>query len=107
MHWSACVYVCMYVWMVCSYDYYRSRSHILNVEKYEKDGSLVIVDSFEAYSRESNNNSYNIVSLFKLLLQQAEIFDKKGICIISDLGPFYQFQRIEELIKHERSFPRK
>jgi MEDS: MEthanogen/methylotroph, DcmR Sensory domain len=86
----------------------RKRAGI-DVEKFEKDGSLVIIDSFEAYSRSpySNNNTYKIVPLFKLLLQQAEIFGKKGISIISDLGLFYQFQQTEELIKHETSFAQK
>jgi hypothetical protein len=79
----------------------------IDVEKYEKDGSLAIIDSFEAYSRQSNDNTYKIVPLFKLLLQQAEIFGKKGISIISGLGPFYQFQQTEELIKHETSFAQK
>jgi MEDS: MEthanogen/methylotroph, DcmR Sensory domain len=79
----------------------------IDVEKYEKDGSLAIIDSFEAYSRQSNDNTYKIVPLFKLLLQQAEIFGKKGISMISGLGPFYQFQQSEELIKHETSFAQK
>jgi hypothetical protein len=67
----------------------------------------MIIDSFEAYSRQSNDNTYKIVPLFKLLLQQAEIFGKKGISIISGLGPFYQFQQSEELMKHETSFAQK
>ena len=81
----------------------------IDVEKYEKDGSLAIIDSFEAYSRSpySNINTYKIVPLFKLLLQQAEIFGKKGVSIISELGLFYQFQHTEELIKHETSFAQK
>jgi MEDS: MEthanogen/methylotroph, DcmR Sensory domain len=79
----------------------------VDVEKYEKDGSLAIIDSFEAYSSQLNDNTYKIVPLFKLLLQQAEIFGKKGISIISDLGLFYQFQQTEELIKHETSFAQK
>ena len=87
----------------------RKRAGI-DIEKYEKDRSLAIIDSFEAYSLQSSNNdnTYKIVPLFKLLLQQAEIFGKKGISIISDLGLFfYQFQHTEELIKHETSFPQK
>jgi MEDS: MEthanogen/methylotroph, DcmR Sensory domain len=79
----------------------------IDVEKYEKDGSLAIIDSYEAYSRQSSDNTYKIVPLFKLLLQQAEIFGKKGISIISDLGPFYQIQQTDELIKHETSFAQK
>jgi hypothetical protein len=81
----------------------------IDAKKYEKDGSLVIIDSFEAYSRSpySNDNTYKIAPLFKLLLQQAEIFGKKGISIISDLGLFYQFQQTEKLIKHEISFGQK
>ena len=80
----------------------------IDAEKYEKEGSLAIIDSFEAYSRQSSNDStYKIVSLLKLLIQQAEIFGKKGISIISDLGSFYQFQQTEELIEHETSFAQK
>ena len=85
----------------------RKRAGI-DTEKHEKDGSLAIVDSFEAYSRQPNDNTYTIVPLFKLLLQHAQIFGKKGISVISDLGLFfYQFQQIEELIKYETSFPQK
>ena len=87
----------------------RKRAGI-DIEKFEKGGSLAIIDSFKAYSSQSsnNNNTYKILPLFKLLLQQAEIFGKKGISIISDLGLFfYQFQHTEELIKHETSFPQK
>ena len=34
----------------------RKRAGI-EIEKYEKDGSLAIIDSFEAYSRQSNDNT--------------------------------------------------
>jgi hypothetical protein len=88
----------------------RKRAGI-NIEEYEKDGSLAIVDSFKAYSHspqvDGNRDTYNITSLFRLLLNQAEFFGKSGICMISDIGPFYQFEKIEELIKYETSFPRK
>ena len=79
----------------------------IDVEKYEKDGSLAIIDSFEAYSRHSNDSTYKIVLLSNLLLQHAEIFGKKGISIISDLGSFYQFGTVEDLISYETSFPQK
>ncbi|MFL6359941.1 MAG: hypothetical protein ACJ72V_11460 [Nitrososphaeraceae archaeon] len=58
-------------------------------------------------SQSSNDNTYKIIPLFKLLLKQAEIFGKKGISIISDLGSFHQFQQTEEVIKHETSFAQK
>src|SRR3954464_7379455 len=35
----------------------------IDVEKYEKDGSLAIIDSYEAYSRQSSDNTYKIVPL--------------------------------------------
>ncbi|MFL6348895.1 MAG: hypothetical protein ACJ72X_11440, partial [Nitrososphaeraceae archaeon] len=37
----------------------------IDVEKYEKDGALTIVDSFKAYSHQSNDNTYKIVPIFK------------------------------------------
>src|SRR5690242_11349440 len=50
----------------------------INPEKYEKDGSLFVVDSLRAYSYDNNNNQssnkyeYNIFSLFRSILKQAE-----------------------------------
>jgi hypothetical protein len=87
---------------------FRRTNFIFFYTLYFINRDAAIIDSFKAYSSQSNDNAYKIVQLFKLLLQHAEIFGKKGISIISDLGIFfYQFQKIEELIKHETSFAQK
>jgi KaiC/GvpD/RAD55 family RecA-like ATPase len=80
----------------------------IDIKKYEKDGSLAIIDSFEAYSSQSSNDStYKIVSLFELLLQQAEIFGKKGVSIISDLDYFTSFNRQKSSSNTKPLLPKK
>jgi hypothetical protein len=32
---------------------------------------------------------------------------KTGITVISDIGSFYQFEKVDDLIRHETSFPQK
>ena len=86
-------------------------------KKHEKNGSLVIVDSLKAYSylpyhNDSNNNGkepmFNIISMVgSLLKKQSETMGKKGITIISDIGSFYQSEKLDDLIRYETSFPQK
>jgi hypothetical protein len=72
-----------------------------DLEKYEKDGSLVIIDSVEGFF------DFDHPSYVKNLLKQAESSGKSGICIIADAGAFYHYSKGEELIKHELSMPSK
>jgi hypothetical protein len=78
----------------------------INPEKYEKDGSLFVVDSLKAYSyNQSSKYEYNIFSLFKSILKHAESIGKKGISVISSMNSFYQFERVAELLHYEQSLP--
>jgi hypothetical protein len=80
-----------------------------------REGSLVIVDSLKAYSylpyhNDSNNNSkepmFNIILMVgSLLKKQSETICKRGITIISDIGSFYQSEKLDDLIRYETSFP--
>jgi hypothetical protein len=73
----------------------------IDVEKYEKDGSLVILDSIED-SFDLAHNSY-----IQNLLNRAKSMDKNGICILADNGSFFNLHRIEEMIKDETLLPAK
>jgi hypothetical protein len=72
-----------------------------DLEKYESDGSLVIIDSVEGFF------DFDHPSYVKNLLKQAESLGKSGISVIADAGAFYHYGKGEELVKHELSMPSK
>ena len=72
-----------------------------DLEKYESDGSLVIIDSVEGFF-DLDHPSY-----VKNLLKQAESLGKSGISVIADAGAFFHYNKVEELVKHELSMPSK
>jgi hypothetical protein len=72
-----------------------------DLEKYERDGSLVIIDSVEGFF------DFDHPSYVKKLLKQAESLGKSGISVIADAGAFYHYNKVEELVKHELSMPSK
>ncbi len=72
-----------------------------DLEKYERDGSLVIIDSVEGFF------DFDHPSYVKNLLKQAESLGKSGISVIADAGAFYHYSKLEELVKHELSMPSK
>lgn len=102
--------------------YALKRKAGINVEKYEKEGSIVIVDSLKAYSSFSPSSSvlkpssppsspasnytkyYYILHLFRSLLERANHLGKRGIAVIADMGPFYLLDKVDELVRYETSF---
>lgn len=72
-----------------------------DLEKYERDGSLVIIDSVKGFF------DFDHPSYVKNLLKQAESLGKSGISVIADAGAFYHYNKAEELVKHELSMPSK
>src|SRR5918994_6765439 len=81
----------------------------IDTARYEKDGTLVILDSEMAYQPSvEQTGRYNInIILTNLLMNQAQEHDKKGITLLSDLGTFFLHKRIADLISHEVSVPRR
>jgi hypothetical protein len=85
---------------------------ILEVKKYEKEGSLLIMDSVKAYFDSDNNykGKDRLMSFFKQLVKKAESLDKNGVSVIADLGSFYHHQSTnttKKLFEHELSLPSK
>jgi hypothetical protein len=76
---------------------------IIDVRKYEKEGSLMIIDSAEAYF----SSDTDLMSFVEKLAKQAQTSGKKGISVIADLASFYHFNRIDKLIEYEMSLPTK
>jgi len=85
---------------------------IIDVRKYEKEGSLMIVDSVKGYFGSDSNyeGKDRLMSFFKQLVKKAESLGKNGVSVIADLGSFYHYQSnnaTEKLFEHELSLPSK
>jgi hypothetical protein len=72
-----------------------------DLEKYEREGSLVIIDSVKGFF------DFDHASYVKNLLKKAESLGKDGISVLADAGAFYHYSQLEELVKHELSMPSK
>src|SRR5919202_2923929 len=77
--------------------------NIIDVRKYEKEGSLIIIDSVKAYF----GSDIDLMSFLARLAKQAQRSGKNGISVISDLTSFYYHDPIDKLIQHEISLPTK
>ncbi len=80
-----------------------NQSNIIDVRKYEKEGSLMIIDSVKAYFR----SDIDLMSFLARLAKQAQSSSKKGISVIADLASFYYNDQSDKLIEYEMSLPTK
>jgi hypothetical protein len=76
---------------------------IIDVRKYEKEGSLIIIDSVKAYF----DSDTDLMSFVEKLSKQAQNSGKNGISVIADLASFYFYNGIDKLIEYEMSLPTK
>ncbi len=93
----------------------------IDVNKYEKEGSLIIMDSLKGYFYSEGKSSFhinndspkgdlNLMSYLEILLKQAERQKKKGVTVLSDMGSFYHHNNRDgnlKLIEYECSLPEK
>jgi hypothetical protein len=75
----------------------------IDLHKYEKDGSLLIVDSLKAHF----HTDFDIKSFIRKLVERAKNTGKDGVSVFVDMGSFYHHNKIDELIDHEFSIPSK
>jgi hypothetical protein len=83
-------------------DKYNQGSTI-DVRKYEKEGSLMIIDSVKAYF----HSDTGLMSFIGRLSKQAQNSGKSGVSVIADLASFYFHNGIDKLIEYEMSLPTK
>ena len=73
----------------------------IDVDKWDKEKSLIIVDSLRKYvgneSLEFDNDSN------KKLVDHVKTMGKSGVSILGDKGAFYYKHRIQDLINYELS----
>ena len=74
---------------------------IIDVGKYEKEGSLVIIDSVKAYF----GSDIDLMSFVEKLAKEAQSSGKNGISVIADLASFYYYNQVDKLIEYEMSLP--
>jgi hypothetical protein len=88
---------------------------IIDMVKYEKEGSLIIMDSVKGYfgsdnNHDDNNNNIDLMGFVKQLVKKAESSCKNGVSVIADLGSFYHYyhsKTADKLIEYELSLPSK
>jgi hypothetical protein len=81
----------------------NNQGSIIDVRKYEKEGSLMIIDSVKAYF----GSDTDLMSFIGRLSKQAQSSGKNGVSVIADLASFYYYDRIDKLIEYEMSLPTK
>jgi hypothetical protein len=88
--------------------YYHSVADVLNsltntgidIDKYKKEGSIVVVQSKKAYYS-LTQEFVGVMIMTKMLIRRAEKLGKAGVTIISDMGLFFDINRIDDLTKNE------
>jgi hypothetical protein len=78
-----------------------SQMATIDVKEYEKQDSLLIIDSARAYF----GSSIDIVSFVKSLVNYADQIGKNGVSVLADMGPFFHYNKLDDLIEYETSLP--
>jgi hypothetical protein len=81
----------------------NNQGSTIDVRKYEKEGSLMIIDSVKAYFRSDTD----LMSFIGSLSKQAQNSGKSGVSVIADLASFYFHNGVDKLIEYEMSLPTK
>ena len=77
--------------------------NIIDLRKYEKEGSFVIIDSVKAYF----GSDTDLMSFVEKLAKEAQSSGKNRISVIADLASFYYYNQVDRLIDYEMSLPTK
>ena len=77
----------------------------IDVEKYLSQETLFIIDAQQGYQQDADGSG--IWKLCKSLISRAKKEDRRGVTFFGDLGSFFGFEKIEELMRYELSLPQK
>ncbi len=83
---------------------YTLRFSGINVEKYLNEGMLFAVDAQKGYQEA---DSLGIWKLAISLLSRVKKEGRRGLTVFGDLGSFFNFEKIEELVEYEMRLPQK
>ncbi len=73
----------------------------IDVRKYEKQDFLLIIDSARAYF----GSSIDVVAFVKSLVNYADQIGKNGVSVLADMGSFFHYNKLNDLIEYESSLP--
>jgi hypothetical protein len=76
----------------------------IDVERYLSQETLFIIDAQQGYH---DADGRGIWKLCKSLISRAKKKDRRGVTLFGDLGSFFGFEKIEELMQYELSLPQK
>src|SRR5439155_12197305 len=90
--------------MYLSSDHYRRfKLAKMDVRKYENQNYLLIMNSARAYF----SSSIDLISFVKSLVDYADQMGRNGVSILADMGAFFHYDKLDNLIEYESSLPRR
>lgn len=75
-------------------------SNGINIDRYKKEGSIIVVESKKAYYS-LTQEFVGIIIMTKMLLRRADKMRKAGVTVLSDMGLFFDMNKIDDLTKYE------
>ena len=75
----------------------------IDVDRERSEGNLVVIDSVASYQADESHS--HVLNLAKSLVKKAAEEGKGGVCAFGDIGSFFLFDRILELMEYEMSIP--
>jgi hypothetical protein len=78
-------------------------SACIDVRKYEKEQSLLIIDSLKGYFGSQDG----LIPFVKKIVQFAKASGRDGVSVIGDMGPFFFYEKNDGLLHYEMTLPTK
>ena len=87
--------------------YYHSVANVLNIltsngidiDRCKKEGSIIVVESKKAYYS-LTQEFVGVMIMMKMLLRRADKLRKAGVTVVSDMGLFFDINKIDDLTKY-------
>jgi hypothetical protein len=74
-----------------------------DVRKYEKEQSLLIMDSLKSYFGLQNG----LISFVRQTIEYANTSGKSGLSVLADMGSFFYYDKKDDLLQYEIALPLK
>ena len=75
----------------------------IDVRKYEKEQSLLIMDSLKSYFGLQNG----LIPFVKQTIEYANTSGKNGLSVLADMGSFFYYDKKDDLLQYEIALPLK
>ena len=75
----------------------------IDVRKYEKEQSLLIIDSLKSYFGLQNG----LIPFVRQTIEYANTSGKSGLSVLADMGSFFYYDKKDDLLQYEIALPSK